>query len=148
MLKKVLIGLMAVVAIVLSIAVRQGPVFTVERHIDIRATPAKIFPLVSDLQQWRLWSPGRDLDPARVRITGASAPASLAFTMTFAKPLATTSQAALTLAQQGAVTRVTWRVKGPLGFRTRLVTAFISIDLLLGSELERGLAGLKATAEK
>jgi hypothetical protein len=46
------------------------------------------------------------------------------------------------------VTRVTWRIRGPLTLRTRLITSFIGMDILLGSELEKGLAQLKAAAEK
>jgi hypothetical protein len=32
--------------------------------------------------------------------------------------------------------------------RTRLITSFIGMDVLLGSDLEKGLAGLKAAAKK
>jgi hypothetical protein len=148
MLKKLLIGLMAVVAIVLSIVVRQGATFTVERHIDIRVTPDKIFPLISDPQQWRQWPAGKSLATARVAITSATAPTSIALTMTFAKPIPPTSQAAFTLVRQGDTTRVTWRMHGPLSVRTRLITAFIGMDVLLGSELEKGLGSLKSLAEK
>jgi hypothetical protein len=33
-------------------------------------------------------------------------------------------------------------------WRTRLITSLIGMDVLLGSDLEKGLAGLKAAAEK
>lgn len=149
MLKKLLIGLLAVVAIVLSIAARQGSSFDVVRHIDIQATPARIFPLISDPQQWREWSPWASrASVATIDITGASAPVALAMTMTFVKPVPPTSQAGFTLVQQGPVTRVTWRMRGPLTFRTRLIISFIGMELLLGSDLEKGLANLKAAAEK
>jgi hypothetical protein len=45
MLKKLLIGLLAIAAIVVSIGTRQGSSFTVARSIDIRAAPATIAPL-------------------------------------------------------------------------------------------------------
>jgi len=174
MLKNLLIGLLAVVAIVVSIAFRQGGSFTVERHIDIRATPADIYPLIADLHQWRAWSPWENIDPdlqrtysgaasgtgavyawrgahragvARMEIT-AAAPDRIALTMAFMKPVASTSQASFTFTPQGAITRVTWRLHGPLTLRTRLITSFIGMDVLLGSDLEKGLAGLKTAAEK
>jgi len=174
MLKNLLIGLLAVVAIIVSIAFRQGGSFTVERQIDIRATPARIHALVADLHQWRQWSPWENIDPnlqrtysgapsgtgavyawrgmhragvARIEITGA-APRQVALTMAFMKPVASTSQASLTFTPQGDFTRVTWRLHGPLTLRTRLITSFIGMDVLLGSDLEKGLAGLKAAAEK
>ena len=59
-----------------------------------------------------------------------------------------TSTSSHTLISQGTMTRVTWRVQGPLTMRTRLITSFIGMDTLLGSELEKGLAGVKAAAEK
>jgi len=175
MLKKLLIGLIAIIAIVVSIGARQGKNFSVERHIDIRAAPDKIYPLLADLHQWRQWSPWENIDPnlqrvyagaasgkgavydwrgahragvARVAITDAAAPGKIDLTMAFAKPLASTSHGGFTLTPQAGGTRVTWRLQGPLGMRTRLITAFIGMDLLLGSELEKGLAGLKTAAEK
>jgi uncharacterized protein YndB with AHSA1/START domain len=174
MLKKLLIGVLTIVAVVVSIAARQGSHFTVERHVDIGAAPEKIFPLLADLHQWRQWSPWENIDPqlqrvysgaasgqgavydwrgahragvAHVAITAVSAN-NIALTMAFAKPVASTSAASFTLAPAGTNTRVTWRLHGPLTLRTRLVTAFIGMDLLLGSDLEKGLAALKTAAEK
>lgn len=122
MLKKLLIGLLAIVAILASVAARQGSSFTVVRSIAIRATPAKIAPLLAGVRQ--------PLTLARIRHDAPSTQAGFTFT-----PLP-------------AGTRVTWRVHGPLTVRTRLTTSFIGMDVLLGSELETGLAGLKAAAEK
>jgi hypothetical protein len=48
--------------------------------------------------------------------------------MAFMKPVASASQATVTFIPKGSLTRVMWR--------------------LLGSDLEKGLAGLKAAAEK
>ncbi|WP_332876882.1 hypothetical protein [Massilia sp. S19_KUP03_FR1] len=118
MFKKLLIGLLAIVAIILSIAARQGTSFTVERSIDIRAPHAKIVPLLADLKT------------------------------DVVKPVAATSQTRFTLTPTAGGTRVTWRLHGPLTFRARLISAFIGIDMLLGSELEKGLARLKTAAEK
>ena len=128
MLKNLLIGVLAIIAIVLSIAARQGATFDVTRHIDIRATPAQISPLMGTL---RLSAPppGR----ASTRLPNV---------------IASTSTSSYTLVPAGAVTRVTWRMQGPLTLRTRLITSFIGMDILLGSELEKGLANLKAAAEK
>lgn len=153
MLKKLLIGLLAIVAIIASIAARQGTSFTVERAIDIRAPHGKIFALLADLHQWRQWSPSDNPAPhvrraySRVAITHVAV-RQIDLTMEVAKPVASTSQASFTLAPTASGTHVTWRLHGPLTFRARLITAFIGIDMLLGSELEKGLAGLRAAAEK
>lgn len=121
MLKKLLIGLLAIVAIVVSIGARQGANFMVARSIDIHATPATIAPLLAHVRQ-----------PA---------------TMARIKPEAATSQSGFTMIRAGAMTRVTWRVHGPLTMRTRLITSLIGMDVLLGAEMEKGLAGVKAVAE-
>jgi hypothetical protein len=146
MLKKIIIGLLAICAIVASIATRQGATYTVTRQRDIRAAPATVQPLLANPTQWQRWSPWSSKGP---HMTVAKvAPGTVHLTMTFPKPVASNGQATLTLTPQGTGTRVTWRVQGPLSLRTRLITSFIGIDLLLGSELEKGLAGLKTAAEK
>jgi hypothetical protein len=122
MLKKLLIGLLAVAAIILSIAARQGASFAVARSIDIRATPATIQPLLAGLRQ--------------------------PVTMAHIKPEAATSQSGFALVPAGAITHVTWRIAGPLTMRTRLITSLIGMDVLLGAEMEKGLAGVKTAAEK
>lgn len=122
MLKKLLIGLLALVAIVASIAARQGSTITVERSIDIHAPPGKIAPLLASVRQPLMM----------VRIM-KEAPA---------------TEARMTMRPKGIITRVTWRIHGPLTVRTRLTSSFIGMDMLLGSELETGLNGLKAAAEK
>lgn len=131
MLKNLLIGVLAIVAIVLSIAARQGSTFDVTRHIDIHATPARIVPLARALHFG----------------TPFGSPAGKASTK-MADVIAATSASSVTLAPRGASTRVTWRMYGPLSLRTRLITSFIGMDILLGSELEKGLANVKAAAEK
>jgi hypothetical protein len=57
-----------------------------------------------------------------------AAPDQAALSMAFMKPVASTSQATFTFTPKGSLTRVMWR--------------------LLGSGLEKGLAGVKAAAEK
>lgn len=146
MLKKCVIGLLAICAIVASIAARQGSTYAVTRQIDIGAAPAKVAPLLAHPDQWQRWSPWNTTGP-RTTIT-AITPGTVQLAMAFPRPLASTGQATLTLAPQGKGTRATWRVHGPLSLRTRLITSFIGIDVLLGSELEKGLAALKTAAER
>lgn len=174
MFKKLLIVVLAIVAIIVSVAARQGSTFSVERQIDVRAAPGRIFPLVADLHQWPQWSPWEQFDPKLERkfFGAASGPGAIyawrgthrsgvaqldtvdaaarkiGLTLVFTRPTALTSQASFTLAPQGALTRVTWRMQGPLSFRSRLISSFIGMDLLLGSDLDKGLAGIKAAAEK
>src|SRR5688572_16818203 len=73
MLKKIAIGVLVVLAIVLGLAAMKPDTFTVQRMVTIKAPPEKIMPLISDFRNWPSWSPWEHLDPAMQR-TYAGAP--------------------------------------------------------------------------
>src|SRR2546423_14856332 len=64
MLKKILIGLAAVVGIFLIIVALQPAQYRVVRTATIPAAPAAVFDQVNDLHKWDAWSPWAKLDPA------------------------------------------------------------------------------------
>jgi hypothetical protein len=51
------------------------------------------------------------------------------------------------LSGAGTGTEVVWTMTGPQTMMTRVVGIFSSMDKMLGSEFEKGLAQLKADAE-
>src|SRR4051812_21421447 len=61
------------IAAVLILAAAKPDVFRVQRDIDIKAPPEKIFPLISDFHQWKSWSPYEDKDPSMQRHFGGAA---------------------------------------------------------------------------
>jgi len=65
--KKILLGLLALVALVivgvLGMATTQPDVLHVERSLAMAATPADVFPFANDFQRFQDWQPWRDLDP-------------------------------------------------------------------------------------
>lgn len=65
--KKVLIGLLAVIAVAASVfvgAVMLQPAHThIERSVVAKGTPADVFPLINDYQAFVKWSPWSGLDP-------------------------------------------------------------------------------------
>ena len=62
------------VAAVLILAATKPDVFKVQRDVDIKAPPDKIFPLISDFHQWTSWSPYENKDPSMQRhFSGAAA---------------------------------------------------------------------------
>src|SRR5262245_62055119 len=71
MLKRILLGLAAVivvaVVIVLILAARQPDEFRIQRTATITAPAEKIAPHITDFQQWVAWSPWEHLDPAMQR---------------------------------------------------------------------------------
>jgi len=67
MIKKILLGLAAAIAlflvVFLALALRQPDEFSVTRSADIAAPPDVVFAQVNDFRNWEAWSPWADLDP-------------------------------------------------------------------------------------
>jgi Polyketide cyclase / dehydrase and lipid transport len=55
------------IAVVLILAASKPATFRVERAIDVKAPPEKIFALINDFHQWVSWSPYENKDPAMKR---------------------------------------------------------------------------------
>ena len=173
-----LIGGLAVVAIVviLVLAAMKPSDFVVERSVTINTTPEKIAPLINDFHNWDEWSPWVKLDPAmKTSFSGASTgvgsvyewegnskvgkgrmeirsiqPAKTSIKLDFLKPFEGHNTADFVLEPEGnSATRVTWVMYGPLNFIPgKLMSVFTTMDKLIGDDFQRGLANLKAAAEK
>ena len=63
MLKKILIGLAAIIVIFLIVAAARPADFRVERSTTIAATPAALFEQVNDHHKFAVWNPFLKLDP-------------------------------------------------------------------------------------
>src|SRR5450830_2110536 len=74
MLKKVALGVFAVIVVILLMAAMKPNTFTITRSITIAAPPEKVAGLIIDFHQWQAWSPWEKLDPAMQR-TFSGAPA-------------------------------------------------------------------------
>jgi uncharacterized protein YndB with AHSA1/START domain len=175
MLKKIAIGVAVVVAAVLGFAMTKPDSFRVQRTMKIKAPPEKIFPLINDFHSWASWSPWEKLDPAmrrtnsgaamgqgavyewegnakvgkgRMEITEVSPPTKVTVKLDFLKPIEGHNIAEFTLEPQGDSTSVTWVMRGPTPFLSKVVQVFISMDSMIGKEFEAGLGNLKSIAEK
>lgn len=174
MFKTILIVVVVLIAGVLGYAATRPGDFRVERSIAIKAPPEKIYPLVDDLKAWSAWSPYEKKDPqmartfgpttagvgatyewngnsqvgqGRMKIVEANAPRALAIQLDFIKPFEGHNVAEFAFAPQGETTRVTWSMKGPAPYITKLMGVFFDMDKMIGSDFEAGLAALKAQAE-
>ena len=63
MIKKVLLGLIAIVVLICAIASFQSDDMNVTRSATIAAPPGAVFKVVNDFRQWDAWSPWSKLDP-------------------------------------------------------------------------------------
>jgi hypothetical protein len=175
MIKKIALGLLAIIVVILGLAAMKPDSFAVKRSIAIKAPPEKIAPLLTDFHQWAVWSPWEKLDPnmkrtfsgaqagkgaiyewegnsdvgkGRMEILDAATPAKTVVKLAFLQPVESHSTTEFTLAPQGDMTTVTWNMYGPMPFMSKLMTVFMSMDAMIGKDFDKGLAQLKAAAEK
>jgi hypothetical protein len=178
MLKKFAIAgglLLAIVAVILALAAMQPDQFSVKRSITIKAPPEKIIPLVSDFHQWAIWSPWEKLDPGmqrtfsgapsgkgaiynwkgnsdvgagRMEITDVKVPTTVMIKLDFLDPFESHNQTEFDFASAGDTTTVTWNMTGPMPMMSKVMSVFMSMDSMIGKDFEKGLANMKAAAEK
>lgn len=171
-----IIGVVLVVAIagVLLYAATKPDSFRVQRVVLINAPPDKVFPLINDFKAWPAWSPYEKKDPAMKRTYGAvtagkgatyawdgdknvgqgsmeiveSSPRKILTKLDFLKPFEAHNMAEFVLEPKGDSTSVTWAIYGPSPYMSKVIGTFINIDDMIGRDFEKGLADLKAAAEK
>jgi len=175
MLKKISMGLILVIVVILGLALTQPDSYKVQRSARIKAPPAKIMGYLDDFHQWPAWSPWEKKDPnmqrtfegassgkgavyawsgngdvgqGRMEIVEENAPAQLAIKLDFIKPFASSNRTEFALQPQGESTVVTWTMTGPSLFVTKVMGVFFNMDKMIGKDFEQGLAQLKEAAEK
>lgn len=174
MLKKIAIGLAAVIVIILGLAAMQPDTYSVTRTASIKAPPARLIAMIADFNQWKAWSPWEKLDPAMQRTIstpssgpGASyawsgnkdvgkgrmdiasvTPDKVVINLEFIEPFASKNLAVFTVTPAGAGSTVVWTMSGPMDVPSKIMGVFVSMDKMIGKDFERGLAQMKALAER
>src|SRR5258708_1961143 len=163
------------IAVVLILAATKPNTLRVQRAISVRAPADRIFPLINDFHQWRIWSPYENKDPAmkrsfdgaesgkgavyawdgnnnvgsgRMEILVASVPSKIPIKLDFFKPFEGHNTAEFTMLPQGDATYLTWLMHGPAPFMSRLMQVFMNIDKMIGKDFEVGPANLKKITDK
>ena len=164
----------AFVAVVLALASTKPDAFRVQRSITINAPQQAVAALVNDYRNWAAWSPWEKKDPNMKRtysgpasgkgaqyawdgnsdvgkgsmlITEAT-PSRIALNLDFEKPFEGHNKVVFAMETQGLTTDVTWSMEGPSPFITKVIQVFCNMDKMIGEEFEKGLAAMKAEAEK
>lgn len=174
MIKRIGLALVVLIAALLLWAATRPDSFSVERRIVIQAPMDKLQPLVTDFHRWADWSPWEKLDPAMKRsFSGAPAgvgaiygwqgnsdvgsgrmevkqatPGKVSIQLDFIEPFEGHNTADFLFTPQGSGTEVRWVMFGPAPFVTKLMGIFVSMDAMIGKDFEKGLAQLKAVAER
>jgi len=175
MVKKIAIVILVLVVALLGYAATRPNTFHVIRWTAIKVPRETVFPLINDFHQWALWSPWEKLDPnmkrtysgpasgvgavyewsgnsavgaGRMEIIESQAPSKIKIKLDFLKPMEGHNTAEFTLYFKDNVTKTSWEMYGPVSYFCKVVTVFISMDKMIGADFEKGLANLKAVAEK
>jgi len=174
MLRKILIGVAALVIAFVAVVAMQPSEFRVARSATIAAPLPAVFAQVNDFHKWPAWSPYDKLDPAMKKTysgppagTGASyawagnsqagvgrativesRPNELVrIKLDFEQPFAGTAFAGFRFRPDGDRTVVEWSLEGTNNFLAKAVHLFMDMDRMVGGQFEDGLAQLKSVAE-
>ncbi len=174
MIKKILLTLVAIIAIILVAGAFQSPSYRITRSATIAAPAAAIFPEVNDLHHWAAWSPWEKLDPAMKRtfegpvagvgasyawegnndvgagkmtITESKPSELIRIRLEFIKPMPGICPTEFTFQSAAGTTTVTWTMTGEKNYISKVVCMFMNMDKMVGGDFEKGLASLKANVE-
>ena len=147
--------------------------YAVRRETIVLAPADRVHALVVDFRSWRRWSPWDDLDPdmdrtysgadagvgaryawsgnrkagrGHMEITDATAQR-VDIALAFEKPFPSTSTVTFDLTPEGDETHVEWTTSGDMTLGMKVFSLVKPMEELLGPDMEKGLARLKAAAE-
>ncbi len=168
MIKKILLILVALLAVMLIIPFFKSPKFHVERSREIAAPAAVVFEYFNNHKKFNEWNPFMKMDPqAKVTYTGPEAgvgavsswvgdktgdgsatiteskPGELVRErMDWKKPMEGVSTVDFTFKPQGDKTLVTWAMYGDSNYVGKLMSIFMDCETMCGPQFEKGLADL------
>lgn len=174
MLKIIALAVVVLLAIVLIYAATKPDLFHVERTIDIKAPPEKVFGLISDFRQWEAWTPynkdpamkktysantigkgahyawegNKEVGQGEITITDATPSREIEMELHMIKPFEGRNHVVFSIEAAGGFTKVTWALEDQHTYFLKLLSMFISMDKMIGKDFEAGLAKLKTLAEK
>jgi hypothetical protein len=173
-LRAILIVIVAIIAIFLVAVSMQPNEMRVVRSATFAAPPAAVFAQVNDFHKWGAWSPWEKLDPGMKRTyegptegVGAvyswvgnsevgegkmtileSKPNELIkIKLEFIKPFAAVNTTEFSFKPEGENTNLTWTMYGPMNFMSKAMCLFMDMDKMVGTDFEKGLAGIKTVVE-
>lgn len=174
MIIQILILLAVIIVAVIAFASTKPNTFRVERTTNIKASPDKISPFITNLHNWAMWSPYEKLDlemkktysgadmgkgaiyeydgnskvgAGRMEILDVQ-PNKIIIQLDFIRPMKTRNTAEFLLDASSDSMNVTWAMNGPMNLMSKVMCMFVSMDSLVGKDFETGLQNLKSLAEK
>ncbi len=174
MLKKIALGLAAVIIAILLFATTKPDHFEYSSSVTMKAPPAKIFDYVNDLSRFPSWSPFEKLDPnmkktlsgpttgegaisewegntqagaGRITIVKVTPPSSIQMRLEMFKPMQGDNQVEFTFVPEGEMTKVTWSMRGKNNYVGKLFGVFVDCKNMVEKDFTEGLNKLKSIVE-
>ncbi len=94
------------------------------------------------------WVGNHNVGQGRMEIIEAIPPSRIMLKLDFIKPMEGHNTAEYRLNGQAGTTHVTWVMQGPVPFKGKIMHVIFSMDKMIGKEFDKGLADLKALAER
>ena len=175
MLKKVLLGIAGLVAVLLVVVAMQPSTYHVERSISVNAPVDVVFPVLNDMKRFKEWSPWQKLDPnMQNTVSGAEVGAGQVMEwsgndkvgrgkmtivesvpnervtqdLEFIEPFASKAKTALFVKPEGDGSVVTWSMDGENDFMGKAMCLVMDMDAMIGADYEKGLEALKPIVEE
>ena len=175
MVRKLIVITLVALAAAVGLSLFLPSQYTVRRSLTLDASPAEIFPLISDLPAWSAWDPMLRDNPT-IRSTYGAGPSDgpkgswerwtvaggaggrrvikavepmrrVALDLAFDRD-ASIAEMELTLEPEGSQTRVTWILTGELGGAPIARWGGLLMDTRMGVQHERGLRNLAKAIPK
>jgi hypothetical protein len=94
------------------------------------------------------WEGNSKVGKGRMEILSTD-PAKTSIKLDFLKPFESHNTSDFVLEPQGTATRVNWIMYGPMEyFPGKIMSVFTSMDKMIGPDFDKGLASMKADAER
>jgi len=175
MLKKILIGVGALIGVFIAVVAMQPAEFRIVRTATVAAPSAIVFAQVNDFHKWSAWSPWAKRDPAmkqtfegpeagtgavytwegnskvgagRMTLTESRSNEWVRIKLEFLKPFAAVNITDFGFKEvDGKGSMVTWSMEGKNNFLSKAFCLFVNMDKMVGADFEKGLAEMKEIAE-
>ena len=171
----ILLFLAIAMAAILIYAATKPAHGTTERSVAIKAPPERIFPLIDNLRSMNTWNPFVKTDPnlksdysgpdngkgakyafdgnknagaGHIAITDSVPSSKVTMNLVMIRPFACDNIVEFTLVPAGDTTTVTWAMSGPAPYFMRVMGTVFNMENMMQGTFDKGLADLKAMAER
>lgn len=174
MFKKISLGIIVIVALILGYAAILPKDYVVTREITINASADKVFPHLNNRVLADKWGPWTEVDPnakmvgtgpeegvgaktswdssgqlgtGSATIVDSTLNEKVGIQLEYTKPMNMKQYSEYLVRTDGANSVVTWRVSGENSYMGRVMCIFMDMDKMVGGMFEKGLANLKRIVE-